>query len=92
MEVDVLLAEPLYFKEVIEHADDEIGSLTDVDGFVNKVINLTWDSLTAHSIDGTLSWGGGGRLGRIPAGPCQKNSACQWQPSMVVTLLQAVAD
>ena len=57
VEVDVLLAEPMYPKEMMEHADDGIGSLPGVSGLVNQVINLTWDSLTAHSIDGTLSWG-----------------------------------
>ena len=29
---------------------------------INQVINLMWDSLTAHSIDGTLSWGKEARL------------------------------
>lgn len=57
MEVDVFLAEPMYLKEMMEHADDGIGSLTGVNGLINEVINLTWDSLTAHSIDGTLPWG-----------------------------------
>ena len=57
MEVDVLLAEPVYPKEMMEHADDGIGSLPNVNCLINQVINLTWYSLTAHSIDGTLSWG-----------------------------------
>ncbi|MCG8621416.1 MAG: hypothetical protein MJE68_05350 [Proteobacteria bacterium] len=57
VEVDILLAKPMYFEEVMEHADDGIGSLAGVNGLVNQVIDLTWDSLTAHSIDGTLSWG-----------------------------------
>ena len=57
VEVDILLAKPMYFKEVMEHADDGIGSLTSLNGLVNKVIDLTWDSLTAYSIDGALSWG-----------------------------------
>ena len=57
VEVDILLAKPMYFEEVMEHADDGIGSLTSVNGLINEVIDLTWDSLTAHSIDGTLSWG-----------------------------------
>ena len=48
VEVDVLLTEPMYFEDVMERADDGIGSLTDVNSFVNKVINLTWDRLTAH--------------------------------------------
>ena len=72
----------------MEHADD--GSFTGVSGLVNKVIDSTWDSLTAHSIDGTLSlskevhghgpWAWalavGGHSGRIPAGPwpCQRSS------------------
>ena len=48
--LDVLLAKPMYFKEVMEHADNGIGSLINVSGLVNQVVYLTWDSLTAHSI------------------------------------------
>ena len=50
VEVDILLAKPMYFKEVMEYADDGIGTLTSVNGLVNKVFDLTWDSLTAHSL------------------------------------------
>ena len=57
VEVYVLLTEPMYLKEVMEHADNGVGSLPNVNCLVNQVINLTWDSLTAHSKDGTLSWG-----------------------------------
>ena len=56
MEMNVL-TEPMYPREMMEHADDGIGSLPDVKCLINQVINLTWDSLTAHSIDSTLSWG-----------------------------------
>ena len=38
MEVDVLLAEPMYLKEVVEHADYGIGSLTDINCLINKVV------------------------------------------------------
>ena len=40
--MDVTLAEPMYFKVVVQHTDDGIGPLTDVNSFVNKVIDLTW--------------------------------------------------
>ena len=59
VEVDILLAKPMYFEELMEHADadDGIGSLPIVNGLVNKVIDLTGDILTAQSIDCTLCWG-----------------------------------
>ena len=57
MEVDVLLAEPMYLKEVVEHADYGIGSLTNVNCLINKVIDLSGNSLTAYSKNSTLSWG-----------------------------------
>ena len=76
VEVNVLLPEHMYFKEVMEHTDDGIGSPTSVNCFINEVVDLMWQSLTAHSEDGTLSWGEKvhGAQGRIPVGPCQKSS------------------
>ena len=79
VEVDILLAKPMYFKEVMEHADDGIGSLTSVDGLVNKVIDLTWDSLTAHSLHRWHTFLGLGSTWALAvwghlAGPYQKSS------------------
>ena len=56
MDVDVLLAEPMYLKEVVEHADYGIGSLTDINCLIDEVVDLPGNSLTAHSKYSTLSW------------------------------------
>ena len=69
VEVDVLLSEPMYFKEMVEHADDGVRPFTYVEGFINKVIHLTWYSLAAYSKDCTWDPAGGGHWGRTPAGP-----------------------
>ena len=42
MEVDVQLAKPMYFEEMVQHTDDGIGPFTNVNSFVNQVIDLTW--------------------------------------------------
>ena len=57
MEVDILLAEPMYHEEVMEHADDGIRSLTTVNCLIDEVVDLSGNSLTAHSKDGTLPRG-----------------------------------
>ena len=49
VEVDITLAEPIYFKEVVQHTDDGIGSFTYIYGFVDEVIDLAWYSLAANS-------------------------------------------
>ena len=46
----------MYFKEMVEHADDGVRPFTYVEGFVNKVIDLTWYSLAAYSKDCTFPW------------------------------------
>ena len=42
MEVDVLLAEPMYFKEVMKHAHHCVGTLTHVNCLINEVVDLAW--------------------------------------------------
>ena len=39
MEVDIFLAQPMYFKEVTQHADDVVGTFTTV---INEVNDLAW--------------------------------------------------
>ena len=55
MEVNFLLAEPMYFKEVVEHADDAVSTLARVKSLIDEVVDLTGQSLTAHSKNSTLS-------------------------------------
>ena len=49
MEVDIMLAEPMYFKEVVQHTDDGIGSFAYIYSFINEVFDLVWYSLAANS-------------------------------------------
>ena len=51
-----VLAEPMYLKEVVEHADYGIGSLTNINCLIDEVVDLPGNSLTAHSKYSTLSW------------------------------------
>ena len=44
-----LLAQPMVYKEVVKHADDGIGALPHVDSFINQVIDLSGNGLTAYS-------------------------------------------
>ena len=57
VEVDVLLAEPMYFKEVMEHAYHCVSALTHVNCLINEVVDLAWYGFAAHSRDGALPWG-----------------------------------
>ena len=40
VEVDITLAEPMYFEEMVQHAHDGIGSFTYIYSFVDEVIDL----------------------------------------------------
>ena len=57
MEVDVLLAEPMYFQEVMEHTHHCISPLTHVNYLINEVVDLAWNCFTAYSKDSTFPWG-----------------------------------
>ena len=63
---DIFLAEPMYFKEMMEHAHHRISTLAHVNRLINEVVDLAWYGFAAHSKDGTFPWGpwdpaGGGR-------------------------------
>ena len=49
MEVNVL-ANPMYFKEVMEHAYHCISALTHVNCLVNEAVDLAWYGFAAHSL------------------------------------------
>ena len=49
VEVDITLAEPMYFEEVVQHADDGIGPFTYIYSFVDEVIDLAGYSLATNS-------------------------------------------
>ena len=40
VEVDILLTQPMYFKEVMQYADD--GTFTTVNCLINEVYDLAW--------------------------------------------------
>jgi len=44
-----LLAQPMVYKEVVKHADDGVGALPHVDSFIDQVIDLPGNGLTAFS-------------------------------------------
>ena len=48
-DVDITLAEPMYFEEVMQHTDDGIGSFTYIYSFIDEVFDLVWYSLAANS-------------------------------------------
>ena len=48
MEVDVLLTEPMYFQEVVEHTNHCI---------IDEVVDLMWNGFTAYPKDGTFPGG-----------------------------------
>ena len=50
-EVDVLLIEPMYFKEVIEHAYHRISTLAHVNSLIDEVVDLAWYCFAAYSKD-----------------------------------------
>ena len=56
VEVDVL-AEPMYFKEVMEHAYHHISTLAHVNSLIDEVVDLARYGFTAYSKDGTFPWG-----------------------------------
>ena len=56
MEVDVL-TEPMYFKEVMEHAYHCVSTVTDVNSLVNEVVYFAWYGFAAHSKEGALPRG-----------------------------------
>ena len=56
VQVYYLLTQPMVYKEVVEHADDGIGALPHIDSFINEVIDLSGNGLTAHSKNRTLLW------------------------------------
>ena len=43
------------FKEVVQEADHCVGTLPHVRCFINEVVYLTWDTLTADPEDCTLA-------------------------------------
>ena len=57
VEVDVLLAEPMYFEKVMEHAHHCIRTLTHVNRLVDEVVDLAWYGFAAYPEDGTFPGG-----------------------------------
>ena len=57
VEVDVLLAEPVYFQEVVEHTHHCISAFTHINCFIDEVVDLTWNGFTAYPKDGTFPGG-----------------------------------
>ena len=41
-----LLAEPVVYKKMVQHANDSIGALTHVDSFIDQVVDLSGNGLT----------------------------------------------
>ena len=56
MEVYLLLTQPMYFKEVMQHADDGVGTFTTVNCLINEVNDLAWKTFAAYTQDATLPW------------------------------------
>ena len=52
---DVHLSQSMLPKEMVEHADDSIGPLPCVTGFINEVVDLPWNGFTIYPKDCTLA-------------------------------------
>ena len=57
VEVDIFLAEPMYFKEMMEHAHHCISALAHVNCLIDEVVDLARHGFAAYSKDGTFPWG-----------------------------------
>ena len=59
VEVDVLLAEPVYFQEVVEHTNHCIRTFTHINSFsfIYEVVDLMWNGFTAYPKNGTFLGG-----------------------------------
>ena len=54
VEVNILLAEPMYSKEVMTHAHHGIGTLTHVNCLIDEADDLALNGFTAKSEDSTF--------------------------------------
>ena len=54
MEMDISFSQPMYFKEVVQHANDGVSSFAVVNCLVNEVVDLTRDSFIAYTKNSTL--------------------------------------
>ena len=48
MQVDMCLPQSMLLEEMVEHADDGIGSLPSIAGFINEVVDLPWNGFTTY--------------------------------------------
>jgi len=56
MEMDRGLSKTMGLKEVVEQRDNCVGSLPDINGFINEVVDLARNRFTTYPKDSALSW------------------------------------
>ena len=57
MKVDIHLSQTMLLEEVMEHADDRVGPLPCVAGFIYEVVYLPWKGFATYPKDSTLARG-----------------------------------
>ena len=46
----------MLLEEVVEHADDGVGPLSHIAGFINEVVDLPWNGFTTYPKHSALAW------------------------------------
>ena len=57
MKVDMCLSQSMLLEEMVEHADDGVGPLPRIAGFINEVVDLPWNGFTTYPKDSALARG-----------------------------------